>query len=352
MSQLVMGLRAEHTTTGDSREHRFSFHGIPFRFCSSSASLSSSIAAWVRTVDSGDVKGDVSLTAHFEHVRSREAVPVPLSPGARRVFSGTMPALGNSLRALWQCDVYRDGERLVVDVRDHGVLLIDRNRSAAAGHFYCPGTMAPDRLETFFQYTMIELLKGKNTFSLTAAALEWKGKGVLLFGPNGCGKTTAMLSLLRSGYRYLGDDMSLLGDHGPMQLLLGVSPTIDVTDHTIEMVPELRTAGLRLLRQGAYRKSFHPEDVYPGSRGRSCEPAMILFPQVTNMSHSCLEPLAKSLALEALVRRETHKHDADTAAQEFQVLSKLVQRAACYRLHFGRDVLDLPPLLTPLLERH
>jgi hypothetical protein len=79
---------------------------------------------------------------------------------------------------------------------------------------------------------------------------------------------------------------------------------------------------------------------------------MILFPQVTNMSHSCLEPLAKSLALEALVRRETHKHDADTAAQEFQVLSKLVQRAACYRLHFGRDVLDLPPLLTPLLERH
>ncbi|HET9313549.1 MAG TPA: hypothetical protein VFO04_06070, partial [Nitrospira sp.] len=158
MSQLVMGLRAEHTITGDSREHRFSFHGIPFRFCSSSASLSSSIAAWVRTVDSGDVKGDVSLTAHFEHVSSREAVPVPLSPGARRVFSGTMPALGNSLRALWQCDVYRDGERLVVDVRDHGVLLIDRNRSAAAGHLYCPETMAPDRLETFFHYTMIELL--------------------------------------------------------------------------------------------------------------------------------------------------------------------------------------------------
>jgi hypothetical protein len=34
------------------------------------------------------------------------------------------------------------------------------------------------------------------------------------------------------------------------------------------------------------------------------------------------------------------------------VLSKLVQRAACYRLHFGRDVLDLPRLITPLLERH
>ena len=135
-----------------------------------------------------------------------------------------------------------------------------------------------------------------------------------------------MLSLLRYGYSYIGDDISLLQDHGPMQLLLGASVNIHVTDHTIEMFPELRTAGLGLLRQGAYRKSFHTEDVYPGSRGRSCEPAMILYLQVTNMSHSCLEPLAKSLALEALVRSEAYRHDTDTAAQEFQVLSKLGYR--------------------------
>jgi hypothetical protein len=30
----------------------------------------------------------------------------------------------------------------------------------------------------------------------------------------------------------------------------------------------------------------------------------------------------------------------------------LVQQAACYQLHFGQDVLDLPKLITPLLERH
>ena len=352
MSQLVIGVGAESTTTVDTREYRFSFHGIPFRFCSSSASLSSSIAAWIRTVHSGDVKGDVSLTAHFEQVSSREAVPVSLSGGARRVFSGTMPALGNSLRALWQCDLYRDGERLIVDVRDHGVLLIDRHRSSASGYFYGPAPMAPGRMDPFFHYTMIELLKEKNTFPLSAAALEMKGKGVLLHGPNGCGKTTAMLSLIRSGYRYLGDDIALLQDDGPIHLLLGASLNIDVTDHTIEMFPELRTAGLGLLRQGVYRKSFHPEDVYTGSQGRSCEPAMILYPQVTNMSHSCLEPLAKSLALEALVRREAYRHDAETAAQEFRMLYKLVQRAACYRLHFGKDVLDLPRLITPLLEHH
>jgi hypothetical protein len=352
VSSVQMGVGTASTTAVDSREYRFSFHGIPFRFCSSSASLWASIAAWIRAVDCGDAKGDVSLTVHFEQVRSREAVPLSLSAGARRVFSGTMPALGNSLRALWQCDLHRDGERLVIDVRNHGVLVIDATRGAASGYFYRPETMAPDRLETFFHYTMIELLKGRNIFPLPAAGLEYQGKGVLLHGRNGCGKTTAMLSLLRSGYRYLGDDHQLLHDHGATQRLLGTSLSIDVTDPTIEMFPELRAAGLGLLRQGAYRKSFHTDDVYPGSRGRSCEPAMILFPQVANMSHSCLQPLAKSLALEALVQREAYRHDADTAAKEFQVLSQLVQRTACYRLHFGSDVLDLPRLITPLLERH
>jgi hypothetical protein len=134
--------------------------------------------------------------------------------------------------------------------------------------------------------------------------------------------------------------------------LLATSLNIDVTDHTIAMVPELQNAGFKLLRQGAYRKSFHTEDVYPGSRGQSCEPTMILFPHVTNIPHSCLEPLAKSRALEALVQREPYRHDTDTSAQEFHLLAKLVQRAACYRLHFGSDVLDLPRLITPLLERH
>jgi hypothetical protein len=308
------------------------------------------MAAWIRAAERGDSNGGTSLSIHFEQVRSREAVPFRLSADARRLFSGTMPALGHSLRALWQCDLYRDQERLVVDVRDQAVLRIDVDRGLAYGYFY-HDAMPDGRLDTFFHYTLVELLKGRNIFPLPAAALEYQGRGLLLCGSNGCGKTTAMLSLLRAGFRCLADDHPLLQDRGAAQELLETSLNIEVADHTIALFPELRTAAAGLLRQGAYRKSFHVEDVYPRSQGRSCEPAMILFPQVTNMAHSCLQPLAKSLALEALVQREAYRYDAVTAAQEFQALSQLVQQAACYRLHFGHDVLELPRLITPLLER-
>jgi hypothetical protein len=261
-----------------------------------------------------------------------------------------MPAFQNSLRALWQCEVYRDGERLVVDVRDQGVLLIEGDQGY--GYFFHPEIMPQDRLEMFFHYTVIELLKRRSIFPLHAAALEYQGRGVLIPGGHGCGKTTALLSLLREGYRYLADDHPLLRDKGIGQELLGIPTKIDVTDGTISMFPELRNAELGLLKQGAYRKSFYADDCYSGSSGNSCEPAMILFPQITDISHSCLEPLAKSRALEVLLSRESSVHDAKTAGKEFQALSKLAQRTACYRLHFGQDVSDLPRLITPLLERH
>lgn len=78
---------------------------------------------------------------------------------------------------------------------------------------------------------------------------------------------------------------------------------------------------------------------------------MMLFPDVVDMSYSCLEPLSKSRALEAMMPQAAFVSDRDIARQEFQALSRLVQQVDCYRLHFGQDVLDLPKLITPLLER-
>ena len=128
--------------------------------------------------------------------------------------------------------------------------------------------------------------------------------------------------------------------------------TIDVTHQTIALFPELRDAAPGLFRQGVCKKSFHAEDVYSTSAGRSCEPTMILFSQFAKRPHSCVEPLAKNQALEFLTAQVVPDHDEEGAGREFPALSKLVQQTACNRLHFGQDVLDLPWLITPLLERH
>jgi hypothetical protein len=342
------------TTAANFHEFQFSFHGQGLRYKTSSRTLLSSVAAWAHEFRQAELSGEVSLTIQFEEVSSRDAVPMVKSPSSRLLFSGTMPAIGSSMRALWQCEVIQDDDdgRLVVDVHERAVLVIQPDRGTAHGYFLRPETMHPDLLESFFHFALVELLKRQNMFTLRATALEYHGRGLLIPGYSGCGKTTTLLSLLRSGYRYLSDDHPILRDAGTRLELLAVPMKIDVTDQTIALFPELREAMSGLLHQGVYKKSFSVEDLFANPLGHSCEPAMIVFPYLTNMPHSCLEPIPKSQALEMLLPNPSFISDEQMARQELQTLSKLVQQTACYLLHFGQDVLDLPQLISPLLERH
>jgi hypothetical protein len=239
---------------------------------------------------------------------------------------------------------------LIADFHEQGLLVIDGSRGVAEGYFIHPDAMHPDVCTSFFPYALTELLKRQGLFTVHATALEYQGHGVLIPGYSGQGKTTTFLSLLRSGFRYLSDDYPLLRDRDTHMELLAFPMKIDVTDRTIEFFPELRNAAPGILRQGVYKKNFQAEDLYADSIGSSSTPAMILFPRVVDMPHSCLEPLPKSRALEAIMPQGLLVYDQSVARREFQVLSRLVQQVDCYRLHFGRDVLGLPKLITPLLE--
>jgi hypothetical protein len=258
--------------------------------------------------------------------------------------------MGDSLRSIWQCEVLQDGNRVVADFHEQGLLQIDGSQGLVEGYFINPDAMHPDVCTSFFHYALTELLKRRDLFTVHATALELHGQGVLIPGYSGQGKTTSFLSLLRSGFRYLSDDYPLLRDRGSHMELLAFPMKIDVTDRTIEFFPELRNAMPDVLHQGICKKFFQAEDLYADSIGSSCTPAMIIFPHVVNMPHSCLEPLPKSRALEAIMPQGLLVYDQTVARREFQVLSKLVQQVDCYRLHFGRDVFDLPKLVTPLLE--
>lgn len=342
---------ATMTIAATLQEFLFSFHGIALRYVTSSPALSGPVTTLLQHCRCDSV-GHEPLTIQFEEVGSRGDVPVHLSPLARQLFSGTKPALGDALRALWHCTVVQDHGRLVVDFHEQGLLVIDGDRGTAHGYFVHPEAMHADLRESFFHFALAELLKRRHIYTLHATALEYQGRGVLIAGPSGRGRTTALLSLLRSGYRYLSDEHPLLRDHGTHVELLAFPMAIEVADRTIEFFPELRESRPGLLRQGVCKKHFHAADLYPDSMGRSCAPAMLLFPGVVDLPYSCLEPLSKSRGLEAILPLAAFVSDRDIARREFQALSQLVQQVDCYRLHFGQDVPDLPKLITPLLARN
>ena len=337
-------------TVVNAREYRFNFHGVELRFSTSSQAFMGPVLTFLRYFHVEKVLGDRVQTMHFEEVASRADVPVTVSDTGKVLFSGIRPAMGDSLRSLWRCEVVQDGNRLIADFHEQGLLLIDGTRNLVEGYFVRPDAMHPDVCTSFFYFALSELLKRNGLYTVHATALEYQGRGVLIPGYSGQGKTTSFLSLLRSGFRYLSDDFPLLRDRGSHMELLAFPMKIDVTDRTIEFFPELRNAAAGTLQQGICKKFFQAEDLYADSIGNSCTPAIIIFPHVVDMPHSCLELLPKSRALEAIMPQGLLVYDQEVARREFQVLSRLVQQVDCYRLHFGRNILDLPKLITPLLE--
>ena len=66
--------------------------------------------------------------------------------------------------------------------------------------------------------------------------------------------------------------------------------------------------------------------------------------------HSRLERMSPAQALRDLLPNALVVLNTESARRQLQIWSQLVASTACYRLHFGRNVLELPELIDPLLE--
>jgi hypothetical protein len=247
-------------------------------------------------------------------------------------------------------DIYRRDGYLILDYHQHGHLLIDKAKGILSGRLVAPIELHPALLTSFFfLLPLSELLASRGLSIIHAAALERKGRVVLFPGASGSGKTTCCVSLIRAGYRCLSDDKPFLRENGNGIEVLAFPERIDVTERTISFFPELGAAPPGVLKTGYRKRHFHPEALYPGSTAEVGQPALILFPRISNESKSRLEKLSKVRALEELLPHSLLVLDRERSKRQFDLLARLVEGVECYRLHSGYDVPELARLLDPLL---
>jgi len=268
-----------------------------------------------------------------------------------RVFSSSWDnAIDFADRLGIRLDVYRRGGQLLYDYHRHGYILLDAGMGILDGHLFDATDLQPAVLTSFFfLLPLSKLLARRGLHMIHAAALERNGKGVMIPGMSGSGKTTCCISLMRAGYRCLSDDKPFLRDRGGRVELLAFPETIDVTERTISFFHELAAASPVTVRAGYRKRQFHPEALYPGSTGDVAQPVLILFPRISGEPTSRLEKLSKPAGFEALLPLGLVALDRETSAHRFDVLARVVEGADCYRLSFGRDVLELPRLIDSLL---
>ncbi|MBI4504517.1 MAG: hypothetical protein HY691_03195 [Chloroflexi bacterium] len=327
--------------------HHFSFSVYGVRVCVATrdAAIGCAAQTLLRHFRAEQLDGPAAVEMVFHGVRSRADVPISISPSAalmvhtKRVVDGVVHV---------EATVHLDDGRLIADFHEAGLVVVDARQKRAEGYLVMPEAIQVDVRASYLLFALAELLAQEGLYTLHAAALAQGGRGLLIPGFSGRGKTTCCVALLRAGFTCLSDDHPLLrvNHHGLEMLPFPVK--IDVTDGTVAFFPELRAAKDRL-HQGVQKRYFFAEEIYPPTSPTACAPAVILFPQIVDWPTSHVEPMPKSRALEELLPHGLLAWDKEMAGIRFHLLARLVSQAACYRLHFGADVLDLPRLVEPLL---
>jgi hypothetical protein len=185
---------------------------------------------------------------------------------------------------------------------------------------------------------------------LHAGLVGWNGRGALLVGPGGAGKSTTALACRLGGLEYLGDDAVGLEERTAGAFVghsLFGSGRLERSH--LARFPALGR-GARAATGSSEPKSLLLLGAAPsGRRARSVRLALLLLPAVVERAEPAAEPLAGGAALRALAP-STLLGALGAGRPGFEQLARLVKRLPCYRLELGRELDRIGPLVGGLLD--
>jgi hypothetical protein len=177
------------------------------------------------------------------------------------------------------------------------------------------------------------------------------GRGVLFAGASGSGKSTLTLQLVASGWQYLTDDVLLLKSVGGVMKAYPVRRAFAVTRSTVDAGgSRAREAFAGADWSNGSKKSFLPQDFFPGTFSPNCEPHSIFFSTITEEDQSVVRPLTRSETMIQLIKLCPWScYDPVTSVGHLQALSSLARQCAGFMLLAGRDLLRDPARASDLV---
>jgi len=199
----------------------------------------------------------------------------------------------------------------------------------------------PSRQEEIL-YPLFELLRRHGVYAHHAASVSLEGKGALLLGPSGQGKTTLSVDLLHRGFDFLGDDRCFLREGADGFEVLGYYEPVRYFPANFGHLEELASAGesstLPELGNGKRQLDLRAIGSYRGGIVDSSALTALVFPRYSPREPSSrIEPLSPGEALIALLPLTMVCFDRATSEAHFRFCAKLTAALPAARLIMGRD---------------
>jgi hypothetical protein len=305
-------------------------HGIAFELRASPASLLAYCQSLFRLYVSPR-RRQAGIVLQLELVESLSTpVPPPTSVTIARQLRGIV------------CSV--DKQRLFLEFDGKGAFMIDRMMHTITGQV-TPELLAEHHLlDRLLVGSLALLLREWSFFAVHGFAAAWNGQAALLAGEPRSGKTTAGLALVRRGWKFLANDLSLLRDTAGGPYIFSCPERVYATAQTARLFSELQP-----LAGGQEDKiGFQVAEIYPGAVADRAAVTWLIFPRVRKGQPTRIHPMTSAEALIALLPHSMATWDRSTASTHFSLLERLARTAPAYQLDVGSDIEGWASLLTDL----
>jgi hypothetical protein len=272
------------------------------------------------------------------------------TPKFKELTSSLLPPFSNPISFAGDMLYFMEDDRLYTILPDNVAVICDFSQMKAWGIIQEYLTMDPWVVfQHLFSPAFLEILKKLGLYNLHASTLCQNGRGVFFSGATGSGKSSLAVSLVRSGFGFLSDDITFVSKTDSDLQLLAFPQPIQMWDDAIKRFPELLRVKFNHATCQGYKKQFRASDVYPDSVQERTSPKALIFPKIIDKKESHLEELSKAKAIVELIPQSLIVAQRTIVKDHLDILADLIDCCDCYRLFFGSDVDSIPKLISDIL---
>jgi hypothetical protein len=208
----------------------------------------------------------------------------------------------------------------------------------------------PKSKQELFMLALLWLLRPKGIYALHANGLVKDGIGFLIVGGTGSAKSTTALSLIRQGWAYMSDDVTLLRSNPQGVEAIAFLRGFSVDPKLINCFHELKV----LIKTSSWngRKRFIDlTSVYSNQFVHNCFPQVLIFPKIVSQRKSQLLPMDRAKALILLIENSGGiMLDKEMAVNHIKVLKQLIYQTCSYQLQAGLDLYKEPEKISGIMS--